>query len=106
MGSKQAVRTKSIVDQDLELTVATGGTEASCYRCTLPFSIVLLMIAIAVTAVAYSFYSHGSIISILGPVLLSSCLLLLLLLLGLAVLRWKLRQGQIRTNTQHVNALL
>lgn len=82
MSAEHAVRTNSILDQHLELTVATGGTEDSCYHCTLPFSIVLLMIGIAVTAVAYSFNSHGSVISILGLVLLSSSLLLLLLLLA------------------------
>lgn len=92
MSAEHAVRTNSILDQHLELTVATGGTEDSCYHCTLPFSIVLLMIGIAVTAVAYSFNSHGSVISILGLVLLSSSLLLLLLLLGLTALHWKLRQ--------------
>lgn len=71
--------------------MATGGTEDSCYGCTLPFSIVLLMIGIAVTVVAYSFNSHGSAISILGLVLLSSSLLLLL---SLTVLHWKLRHGK------------
>ncbi|XP_060795008.1 transmembrane protein 100-like [Neoarius graeffei] len=92
MSAECAARTNSILDQHLELTNITGGTEGSCYRCTLPFSIVLLMIGTAVTAVAYSFNPHGSIISILGLVLLSSSLLLLLL--GLAALRWKLRQGK------------
>ncbi|XP_053367638.1 transmembrane protein 100-like [Clarias gariepinus] len=91
MSAEPAVRTNSTLDQHLELTVATGGTEDSCCRCTLPFSIVFLMIGIAVTAVAYSFNSHGSIISILGLVLLFSSLLLLLL--SLAVQCWKIRRG-------------
>lgn len=60
-----------------ELTTATGGAEGSCSRCTLPFGVVLLIIGVAVTAVAYSYSTHGSTISILGLLLLTSALLLL-----------------------------
>uniref|UniRef100_A0A8C1WQJ1 Transmembrane protein 100 n=1 Tax=Cyprinus carpio TaxID=7962 RepID=A0A8C1WQJ1_CYPCA len=60
-----------------ELATATGGAEGSCSRCTLPFGVVLLIIGVAVTAVAYSYSTHGSTISILGLLLLTSGLLLL-----------------------------
>lgn len=60
-----------------ELTTATGGAEGSCSRCTLPFGVVLLIIGVAVTAVAYSYSTHGSTISVLGLLLLTSALLLL-----------------------------
>ncbi|KAM8992246.1 transmembrane protein 100 isoform 3-T4 [Guaruba guarouba] len=62
---------------ECQLTAATGGAELSCYRCTIPFGVVILIAGIVVTAVAYSFNSHGSIISVFGLVLLSSGLLLL-----------------------------
>ncbi|XP_051958631.1 transmembrane protein 100-like [Xyrauchen texanus] len=73
-----------------ELAVATGGAEGSCSRCTLPFAVVLLIIGIAVTAVAYSFSTHGSTISILGLLLLISGLLLL----GLSALCRRCRRGR------------
>lgn len=82
--------TNSILVNELELTVATGGTEGSCYRCTLPFGVVLLVIGIAVTTVAFSFNSHASTITILGLVLLSSSILLL----SLTAVCWKLQQGK------------
>ncbi|XP_022525133.2 transmembrane protein 100-like [Astyanax mexicanus] len=91
--------TNSILVSELELSMATGGTEGSCYRCTLPFGVVLLLISIAVTAVAYSFNSHGSTISILGLVLLSCSLLLLCF----TAVCWKLRRGKemgIRSTSQ------
>ncbi|XP_066560749.1 transmembrane protein 100 [Amia ocellicauda] len=73
---------------EVQLTAATGGAELSCYRCTVPFGVVILIAGIVVTAVAYSFNSHGSIISVLGLVLLSTGLLLL----GSSALCWKVRQ--------------
>ncbi|XP_044278100.1 transmembrane protein 100 [Varanus komodoensis] len=73
---------------ECQLTAATGGAELSCYRCTIPFGVVILIAGVVVTAVAYSFNSHGSIISVLGLVLLSSGLLLL----ALSALCWKIRQ--------------
>ncbi|MBN3313488.1 TM100 protein, partial [Atractosteus spatula] len=73
---------------EVQLTAATGGTELSCYRCMVPFGIVIFIAGIVVTAVAYSFNSHGSIISILGLVVLSTGLLLL----GSSALCWKVRQ--------------
>ncbi|XP_053157918.1 transmembrane protein 100 isoform X2 [Hemicordylus capensis] len=73
---------------ECQLTAATGGAELSCYRCTIPFGVVILIAGVVVTAVAYIFNSHGSIISVLGLVLLSSGLLLL----ASSVLCWKIRQ--------------
>ncbi|XP_061471299.1 transmembrane protein 100 [Rhineura floridana] len=73
---------------ECQLTAATGGAELSCYRCTIPFGVVILIAGVVVTAVAYSFNSHGSIISVLGLLLLSSGLLLL----ALSALCWKIRQ--------------
>ncbi|XP_061567122.1 transmembrane protein 100-like [Cololabis saira] len=62
---------------DGQLTAATGGAELSCYRCTVPFGVVVLIAGVVVTAVAYSFNSHGSTISYLGLTLLSAGLVLL-----------------------------
>uniref|UniRef100_A0A803XVB0 Transmembrane protein 100 n=1 Tax=Meleagris gallopavo TaxID=9103 RepID=A0A803XVB0_MELGA len=73
---------------ECQLTAATGGAELSCYRCTVPFGVVILIAGIVVTAVAYSFNSHGSIISVFGLVLLSSGLLLL----ASSAVCWKIRQ--------------
>lgn len=73
---------------EVQLMAATGGAELSCYRCIIPFAVVVFIAGIVVTAVAYSFNSHGSIISIFGLVLLSFGLLLL----ASSVLCWKVRQ--------------
>lgn len=73
---------------EVQLMAATGGAELSCYRCVIPFAVVVFITGIVVTAVAYSFNSHGSIISILGLVLLSSGLFLL----ASSALCWKVRQ--------------
>lgn len=62
---------------EVQLTAATGGAELSCYRCTVPFGVVVLIAGVVVTAVAYSFNSHGSTISYFGLVLLSAGLVLL-----------------------------
>ncbi|OWK15154.1 TMEM100 [Cervus elaphus hippelaphus] len=70
---------------EIQLAAATGGAELSCYRCVIPFAVVVLITGTVVTAVAYSFNSHGSIISILGLVLLS----LGLFLLASSALCWK-----------------
>lgn len=72
---------------EVQLTAATGGAELSCYRCTIPFGVVVLIAGIVVTAVAYSFNSHGSTISYFGLVLLSAGLVLL----ASSVVCWKLR---------------
>ncbi|KAJ8246387.1 hypothetical protein GJAV_G00267190 [Gymnothorax javanicus] len=72
---------------EIHLSAATGGAEHSCYRCVVPFGVVILIAGIVVTAVAYSFNSHGSTISVLGLVLLSTGLLLL----GSSVVCWKAR---------------
>ncbi|XP_020496680.1 transmembrane protein 100 [Labrus bergylta] len=72
---------------EVELTAATGGAELSCYRCTVPFGVVVLIAGIVVTAVAYSFNSHGSTISYFGLVLLSAGLVLL----ASSVVCWKIR---------------
>lgn len=73
---------------EYQLTAATGGAELSCYRCTIPFGVVILIAGIVVTAVAYIFNSHGSIISVFGLVLLSSGLVLL----ASSAVCWKIRQ--------------
>ncbi|XP_071384733.1 transmembrane protein 100 [Centroberyx affinis] len=72
---------------EVQLTAATGGAELSCYRCTVPFGVVVLIAGIVVTAVAYSFNSHGSTISYFGLVLLSAGLVLL----AASVVCWKVR---------------
>lgn len=72
---------------EVQLTAATGGAELSCYRCTVPFGVVVLIAGIVVTAVAYSFNSHGSTISYFGLVLLSAGLVLL----ASSVVCWKMR---------------
>ncbi|CAL8271051.1 unnamed protein product [Lota lota] len=73
-----------------QLTAATGGAELSCYRCTVPFGVVVLIAGVVVTAVAYSFNSHGSTISYFGLVLLSAGLLLL----ASSALCWRVRLGR------------
>ncbi|XP_067432477.1 transmembrane protein 100-like [Thunnus thynnus] len=72
---------------EVQLTAATGGAEMSCYRCTVPFGIVVFIAGIVVTAVAYTFNSHGSTISVLGLVLLSAGLGLL----GSSAICWRVR---------------
>lgn len=71
-----------------QLTAATGGTDVSCYRCTVPFGVVVLIAGVVATAVAYAFNSHGSTISVLGLVLLSAGLGLL----GSSAICWRLRR--------------
>ncbi|XP_024287121.1 transmembrane protein 100 [Oncorhynchus tshawytscha] len=75
---------------EMQLTAATGGAEMSCYRCTVPFGVVVLIAGIVVTAVAYMFNSHGSTISVLGLVLLSAGLALL----GSSTVCWRVRLGR------------
>ncbi|KAM4623562.1 transmembrane protein 100-like [Polymixia lowei] len=72
---------------EVQLSAATGGAEMSCYRCTVPFGVVVLIAGVVVTAVAYTFNSHGSTISVLGLVLLS----LGLALLGSSAVCWRVR---------------
>ncbi|XP_061160657.1 transmembrane protein 100-like [Syngnathus typhle] len=60
------------VDEAQLLSAATGGAEVSCHRCAAPFGAVALIAGAAVTAVAYAFNSHGSIISVLGLALLGA----------------------------------
>uniref|UniRef100_A0A1A8FFF5 Transmembrane protein 100 n=1 Tax=Nothobranchius korthausae TaxID=1143690 RepID=A0A1A8FFF5_9TELE len=72
---------------EVQLTAATGGAELSCYRCTVPFGVVVLIAGIVVTAVAYSFNSHGSTISYFGLVLLSAGLVLL----ASSIVCWRVR---------------
>lgn len=79
---------------EVQLTAATGGTEMSCYRCTVPFGVVVLIAGIVVTAVAYTFNSHGSIISVLGLALLSAGLGLL----GCSAICWRVRQRRKKTD--------
>ncbi|XP_077482739.1 transmembrane protein 100-like [Stigmatopora argus] len=70
------------------LSAATGGAEMSCYRCTVPFGLVILIAGVVVTGLAYTFNSHGSTISVLGLVLLGAGLGLL----AASVACWKLRK--------------
>ncbi|XP_061702226.1 transmembrane protein 100 [Syngnathoides biaculeatus] len=79
-GERPAVATTTVsipLVNEVQLTAATGGAELSCYRCTVPFGVVVLIAGVVVTAVAYSFNSHGSTISYFGLVLLSAGLVLL-----------------------------
>lgn len=87
---------------ETQLTAATGGAELSCYRCTIPFGVVILIVGIVVTAVAYSFNSHGSIISVFGLVLLSSGLLLVCS----SALCWKIRQRNKRAKRRESQTAL
>lgn len=82
-----AVKTRIPHVNEVQLTAATGGAEMSCYRCTVPFGVVVLIAGIVVTAVAYTFNSHGSNITVLGLVLLSAGLGLL----GSSALCWRLQ---------------
>ncbi|CAL8309953.1 unnamed protein product [Boreogadus saida] len=84
---KVTVTTVPLVNE-LQLTAATGGAEMSCYRCTIPFGVVVLIAGVVVTAVAYAFNSHGSTISVLGLVLLSAGLGLL----ASSAVCWRLRR--------------
>ncbi|XP_061665738.1 transmembrane protein 100-like [Syngnathoides biaculeatus] len=74
-------------DEAQVLSAATGGAEMSCYRCTVPFGVVVLIAGVVVTGVAYTFNSHGSTISVLGLVLLGAGLGLL----GASATCWRLR---------------
>ncbi|XP_053308695.1 transmembrane protein 100 [Spea bombifrons] len=87
---------------ETQLTAATGGAELSCYRCTIPFGVVILIAGVVVTAVAYSFNSHGSIISVFGLVLLSSGLLLVCS----SALCWKVRQRKKRAKRRESQTAL
>ncbi|XP_024428910.1 transmembrane protein 100 [Desmodus rotundus] len=87
---------------EIQLMAATGGAELSCYRCLIPFAVVILITGIVVTAVAYSFNSHGSIISILGLALLSSGLVLL----ASSALCWKVRQRNKKTKRRESQTAL
>ncbi|KAM8836170.1 transmembrane protein 100-like isoform 1-T1 [Spinachia spinachia] len=72
---------------EVQLTAATGGAEASWRRCTAPFAVVVLIAGVVVTVVAYTLNSHGSTISVLGLVLLSAGLVLL----GSSAVCWRVR---------------
>lgn len=87
---------------EIQLMAATGGAELSCYRCIIPFAVVVLIAGIVVTAVAYSFNSHGSIISIFGLVVLS----LGLFLLASSALCWKVRQRHKKTKRRESQTAL
>ncbi|XP_030062291.1 transmembrane protein 100 [Microcaecilia unicolor] len=85
-----------------QLSAATGGAELSCYRCTIPFGVVVLIMGVVVTAVAYSFNSHGSIISVFGLVVLSCGLLLVLS----SAFCWKIRQRSKRAKRRESQTAL
>uniref|UniRef100_A0AAY5EY68 Uncharacterized protein n=1 Tax=Electrophorus electricus TaxID=8005 RepID=A0AAY5EY68_ELEEL len=65
----------SILHKCPQLAVGTAGIEDSCSCCALPFGVVLQMTGMVVTAVAFSFNSHGFTIFFMGLVLLSSSFL-------------------------------
>ncbi|XP_061080585.1 transmembrane protein 100-like [Conger conger] len=90
-GRAVTIATSPLV-RDVQLTAATGGADLSCYRCTVPFGVVVLIAGVVVTGVAYAFNTHGSTISVLGLVLLSAGLLLL----AASVACWKLRRERQR----------
>ncbi|XP_067859892.1 transmembrane protein 100 [Heptranchias perlo] len=85
-----------------QLAAATGGAELSCSRCTVPFGLVILIAGVVVTAVAYSFNSHGSIISVFGLVLLASGLLLVIS----SAACWKVRQCRKRAKRRESQTAL
>ncbi|CAH2292156.1 transmembrane 100 [Pelobates cultripes] len=87
---------------ETQLTAATGGVELSCYRCTIPFGVVILIAGVVATAVAYSFNSHGSIISVFGLVILFSGLLLVCL----SAVCWKVRQRKKRAKRRESQTAL
>ncbi|XP_078257644.1 transmembrane protein 100-like [Rhinoraja longicauda] len=80
--------TAQLVSRQSQLLAATGGAEMSCYRCTVPFALVVLIVGIVVTAVAYGFNSHGSVISVFGLVVM----ILGFLLVISSVVCWRVRQ--------------
>ncbi|KAJ8345555.1 hypothetical protein SKAU_G00297480 [Synaphobranchus kaupii] len=95
--------TKGVATQtEVQLLAATGGAELSCYRCTVPFGVVVLIAGVVVTAVAYTFNTHGSTISVLGLVLLSAGLLLL----AASVACWKVRRERQRERRRESQAAL
>ncbi|XP_064171625.1 transmembrane protein 100-like [Anguilla rostrata] len=87
---------------EVQLTAATGGAELSCYRCTVPFGVVVLIAGLVVTAVAYAFNTHGSTISVLGLVLLSAGLLLL----AASAACWKVRRQRQKERRRESQAAL
>ncbi|XP_060700401.1 transmembrane protein 100 [Hemiscyllium ocellatum] len=85
-----------------QLAAATGGAELSCSRCTVPFGLVTLIAGMVVTAVAYSFNSHGSIISGFGLVLLTMGVLLVIS----SAVCWKVRQCRKRAHRRESQTAL
>ncbi|XP_069779122.1 transmembrane protein 100 [Narcine bancroftii] len=85
-----------------QLTAATGGAELSCSRCTVPFGLVILIAGMVVTVVAYSFNSHGSVISVLGLVLLA----LGFLLMTSSAVCWRVRQCRKRAKRRESQTTL
>ncbi|XP_008313175.1 transmembrane protein 100-like [Cynoglossus semilaevis] len=101
-GSRDKIRRDTLITTRIphvnegQLTAATGGAEMSCYRCTVPFGVVVLIAGVVVTVVAYTFNSHGSTISVLGLVLLSAGLGLL----GSSAICWRLRLKKKKMDTR------
>ncbi|XP_041072512.1 transmembrane protein 100-like [Carcharodon carcharias] len=95
------VATQHLTSQG-QLTAATGGAELSCSRCTVPFGLVILIAGTVVTAVAYSFNSHGSTISVFGLLLLTSGLLLLIS----SAVCWKVKQCRKRAKRRESQTAL
>ncbi|XP_054624980.1 transmembrane protein 100-like [Dunckerocampus dactyliophorus] len=87
---------------EAQLSAATGGAEMSCYRCTVPFGVVVLIAGMVATVVAYTFNSHGSTISVLGLVLLSAGLSLL----ASSAICWRVRLSRKRDRRRESRAAL
>ncbi|KAJ0016233.1 hypothetical protein NQD34_014523 [Periophthalmus magnuspinnatus] len=76
---------------EMRLSAATGGSEASCWRCLLPFGAVTLVGGAMLTAVGFWAGTHSSTpprMGLLGLVLLA----IAALMLGTSALCWRLSQ--------------
>lgn len=71
VGSEEVHFERSAPDPHL-VSTATGGVEDSCPRCLLPFGLVITLMGLAVTGVAYAHDTHGSVLSVLGLALLGT----------------------------------
>ncbi|XP_025021599.1 ubiquitin-conjugating enzyme E2 S isoform X1 [Python bivittatus] len=67
-------RTKSQLDPRL-VSTTTGGVEASCHSCLLPFGLLASIIGLATTSVACANGPPDSVLTVLGGVLLATGLL-------------------------------
>ncbi|XP_075771228.1 transmembrane protein 100-like [Pelodiscus sinensis] len=54
------------------VSTTTGGVEGACSHCLLPFSAVAVLIGVVMTILAYAQDAHGSVLWVLGLVLLGT----------------------------------